>query len=459
MTTRALPGLRLAGLFNMGMLYAGKTSGMLVAFIFLPLYNRLLGAEQFGVVAVILSMQALLVMLDLGMSTLVSRDCALADAEPATLLTLVRCAERALTGFYLLLLAGAALAKLGGALPSLEPLAALGAVILFWLLVLQNLYYSGMLARRAYSTASILQVVGVALRAAATAYVLMQVDATLTAFVLTQLAFSALHLAVTRICFRRVLSGNNNPAIAIGQPSPGDIWALLKRGRSLALFALAGAAVLQLDKPIVSAFMSPASVAPYFLAMTVCMVPMSVLAGPVAQYFQPMLLNAVARAEPAPARRAITLFSVMLLGATLLPSLAFWLLRAPLIELWTGGHAGNAVIADYVGILLPGLTIGALGFIPYSLLISVNDFKFQASLSMALTLVTLGAAAVCAARQNIDAICYIYALYHGASTLLSWLRAMFLSSTRELAKISFSITIACLLALALAAVSLRHAFQ
>ncbi|MGR5437916.1 hypothetical protein ACPV5C_28330, partial [Vibrio owensii] len=77
---------------------------VLVGFIFLPFYRHHLGPEQFGVVAVILSLQNLLIMLDLGMSTLIGRDVAIAHSSPAELLTLTRTAEISLTGFYFLLI-------------------------------------------------------------------------------------------------------------------------------------------------------------------------------------------------------------------------------------------------------------------------------------------------------------------------------------------------------------------
>jgi hypothetical protein len=85
--------------------------------------------------------------------------------------------------------------------------------------------------------------------------------------------------------------------------------------------------------------------------------------------------------------------------------------------------------------------VGALGFVPYSLLISEKDFKFQAILSTGLTLIALTGAAVAAIFQSIEGVCYIYASYHSISTFLSWMRAIFLHSTRAVAKYSFLLAI------------------
>jgi O-antigen/teichoic acid export membrane protein len=459
MTPRAFKMMPLAALANMAMLYAGKTSGVLVALVFLPLYNRLLGAEQFGMVAVILSLQALLMMLDLGMSTLVSREIAAADSSPPQLLKLIRTAEASLTGFYLGLFVGAAALKAGGGLPWASVGTVLGAVVLFWLLVLQNLYYSAMLGRRAYKLASTVQLVGVALRAVATAYVLANVSATLAAFIMTQLLIGAIHFGATRLCFSNLLHAGSLLKPAVTRPTIMDSLALIKRGSSLALFAAAGAAVLQLDKPIVLAFMTPASVAPYFLATTLCLAPISVLAGPVSQYFQPALFNAMARQDAAEACDVIKKYVLVLLLVTGLPSLFVWMLRAPIIDLWLGESSNTAAIARYVEILLPGFTLGALGFIPFSILVSAKDFRFQAGLSSAMTVITLVGATACAMFQSVEGVCYVYASYHTISTLLSWFRAIRLPATSTLARLSFALAVKSLFALSVVAVAIKYIIQ
>lgn len=426
-----------AAIFNMAMLYAGKTSGVLVAFFFLPLYTRLLGAEQFGIVAVILSLQALLVMMDLGMSTLVSRDVAAGESSPTELVKLIRTAEISLSGFYFLLLAGTAVIKAIGGLPGVDAVTALAAVTLFWILVLQNVYYSAMLARRLYTPASVIQAVGVIVRAGATAFVLANGYATLTAFIAVQLILAAIHCGVTRRYCMDLLQLRAAFTLEVSKPRLVDGFSLVKRGRSLILFSAAGAAVMQLDKPLVTTFVSAASVAPYFLATTLCMLPLSILAGPVSQYFQPTLLNQVAHQDSEGTRVTLKKFVTSLLLIIGIPCAVFWFLRVPMIDLWMGQNPGNITISRYVAILLPGCAVGALGFIPYTLLLSARDFRFQAILSTGLTLITLAGATVAALFQSVEGVCYVYAAYHSTSTLLSWMRAIFLPATRVAAKYSF----------------------
>lgn len=111
-----------------------------------------------------------------------------------------------------------------------------------------------------------------------------------------------------------------------------------------------------------------------------------------------------------------------LIAVVLLPTALVWLLRGPLIDTWLLGAENVALVVRYTAILLPGVCLGAFGFLPYMALLGRGDFVFQARLSIGMTAVTLGAATLAAARHDVLLVCWIYALYHAASTLLSWLR-------------------------------------
>ena len=437
------------------MLYAGKVSGILVSLLFIPLFSRTLGDSLFGAVAVILSLQVLLVMLDLGLSTLIARDVAAADQRPEALLAQLQDAAWILSTFYLALGAATVALKLFTPWLVLDLWTSLGCVLLFALLTLQNLGYSTLLARQQYSAASTIQFIGNVGRAGITALVLTQVSATLQTFVAAQVACAALHALATAVHSRRMLQAD--PAWT-GRLDPQNRmatrWTLLRRGAPLALMMAAGASVLQLDKPIISALMSSASTAPYFLAMTLCLVPTSILAGPVTQYFQPQLLQAASMADPKQTATVARRFVVALAAVTLLPCLVLWALREPLIRLWLGPQAGNALIGQYVEILLPGITIGALGYLPYSLLLSAQDYRFQAALGTMLSITTLSLTAVSATLRSVEGVCFVYAGYHAAAMLLSWSRALWLPATRPVARQTAVTALACVAATGLLALLL-----
>lgn len=441
---------RRGSLLNMAVLFVGKTAGLVVGLLFLPLYHKLLGANQFGVVAVVLSLQALLTMMDLGMSTIVSRDAAV-SSSPSSTYRLLLTAERSLSVFYVGIGAVALCGTSMGLWGDLGYSTVAACVGLFLALVLQNLYFAMLLAKRSYVIASTTQIAGSLLRAFASAYVLAFISTSLEIFLITQAAFAVVHAAATRHFCLKVIGTDQRSAAY--RPSLGDCAGLARQGASLIVFSAAGAAVTQLDKPIVSALVSAAELAPYFLATTVCMVPISVLAGPVSQFCQPRVISATASgvAGALPALIAIREFVRLTLLATCVPATLLWLGRNSLMALWLGEGATASAVAGYVGILLPGFAIGALGFVPYALLVSAKDYRFQAISSIVLTLATLGAAALAASQGDIKGVCWVYAVYHSSSTAVSWVRAVMLPSVGLVAKYSLHIAAKVLAATALAA--------
>lgn len=408
-------------LLDMAMLYASKGGGVVVGVAILPQFNRLLGAQQFGIVAAVLSFQALLLILDLGMSTLVGADIAAGNSEHASEYRTWRTAEHVITWTYAALLP---LALLGGHLIQ-SPITAVdltAMMVLFWSLTVQNIGQSALLAKYRYAEAGGIQVVGVLLRGGVTLLAMALFGATVTMFLLTQAACSALHMLVTRVRCRQVLSNDGGQDMTWVH---GGL-AMVRRGRSLMLFSIAGAAVMQLDKILVSVFLSPAQMTPYYLTTTLCLTPISVLAGPISQYFQPKLINAIASKEAAATPHIIRRFASLLVIATVVPTAILWLLRAPIIGAWLSHGPESFAVAHYTAILLPGVAIGAFGYLPYVVLVAHQDFAFQARVSMALTVITLAGVTAAAWAGSIVAVCWIYATYHSSSTLVSFCRCMWL---------------------------------
>lgn len=408
-------------LIELGMLYASKSGAIVVGLLILPLFNRMLGPELFGLVALIFSLQAFLVVLDFGMSTLVGRDLAVANTTPAQRYTTWRAAEAAISLIYAALTPVAVLAAwLWDS--ALGPAGALACLVLFWSLTLQNIGQSALLARHRFTAAALIQVSGVLARNGLTAMALAWISPTITCFAITQAGVAVLQMLVTRWrCVVTLRSASpEEPPLRLRS----RVVELLHMGRPLMLFGLAGAAVMQVDKVIVSGFMSPRELAPYFLAATFCLTPLSVLAAPVAQFFQPRLVRAASGTAPAATQRILAQFIGGLLACALLPTAAIWLFRDPLIAMWLHGSPDTATVARYSAVLLPGIAVGALGYVPYIILVSHQDYRFQARFSMVLTMVTLGAVLAAALAGSVMAICVIYTLYHCASTAGSWWRCI-----------------------------------
>lgn len=414
---------RLTGLL---MLYGSRLASVVVSLLFVPFYASQLGPHAFGQVALIVSAQALIVMLDLGMAALTTRDLA-AEPDMGRALAAWQAAERLLSlAFGLLALPALALAAWLG-WPLLLGVAILG---LFWAVTLQNLTQAAMVARGDVQRAAALQGGGMLLRALLTAAVLAWLEASLRGFLLSQCAGALLHMAVNRHLGQRELG----PARLEKLELPG----LARRGLPLFLVGVAGAAVLQADKLLVGVLMSPAAVAPYFLATTFCLTPVAILAAPVAQFFQPQIIGA--HEQPALLQRRTHQLTLTLLATVALPTALLWVTREPLIRLWLRDAGLVGEVGALSAVMLPAAAIGAVGNVPLALLNARADFGFQARLSGTLTVLTLIGVALAAAHQRLQAVCWVYMVYYTVLTVLLWWRAAQHSATGPAARRSALLT-------------------
>jgi O-antigen/teichoic acid export membrane protein len=421
-----------AGLLS---LYGSRLAGIVVTLVFLPLYARLLGQHDFGIVAMVLSGQMLMAMLDLGMANLIARDLA-ATPEPGRALAQWRGAERLLT-FYFVALGVVAVVVV--TLAGMSPWWALAGGLLYWALTLQNLSQSALLGRGEARLAALLQGAGVLARAGLTAATLLWIDCSLRGFVVSQAAGALVHLLVSRYYGQAPMArASAGPAAAV------DLPALARRGLPLFLVGVAGAAVLQADKLIVGAFMSPAAVAPYFLATTFCMTPISILAGPVAQFFQPQVISATAAADEAGVARRTHGMTLALLLTVVAPTVGLWLWCEPLIRWWLHDAALAAEVVRLSAWLLPAAAIGAIGNVPVTLLNAVSDFAHIARVSALCTVLTLAGTALAAQQHRLEVVCAIYLVYYLTITVALWGRANGHAAVGPAARRSARLAGACL---------------
>jgi O-antigen/teichoic acid export membrane protein len=417
-----LPSMRAA--FDLLMLYISKAGAILFGVLILPQFSRLLGAGQFGVIASIFALQSLLLVLDLGMATIVGREFATAQSTPQDHRDVLTRSRKIIFVFYLVLALVALLLSLLGRLP-LTALQTGLALALFYTLTLQNIGQAAILARREYLTAGVIQIFGVIFRGVASLLAVIYIRSDLTTFLVCQVLCAIVHALVTDRACRKML-GETVPDPA--RTAWRACLSMAAAGRSLMVYGFAGAAVMQLDKVIISSFLSPAAMTPYYLATSLCLTPLSVLAGPVAQYFQPRVVRAVTDGDEGAVAAVMAPFVRTLVLATVLPTAILWFARDPLIALWLRDPTHARAVSEYCAVLMPGIAAGALSYVPYTVLIARQDFHFQSVASAILTTATLALTAAAAAAGSIMAVCWIYAGYHTSSTIVSWSRCIYLQS-------------------------------
>lgn len=425
---------RSRNLIDLASLFASKTGGLFVALLLLPLIAGVLGPARFGIVTVIIAVQTFFTIADFGASAYLTREMAVPGKPTATLL-------RAWHGLEKLLLAGTAGLSLAAALVAYlgfqetgQVMLILGTGVLVALTVLQNLAYSCLVARKNYLSSSAVQSVFVLLRAGLSLLGLHYLSSTVETFVLIQSLVLAMHLAASRLMLRQSLQRGSSPPEGAPTAEPTSLRALFLAIRPLALAGIAGAAVTQIDKPLIAALVSPEAVSYYFLAYSLCSTPAGILAGPIAQFFQPRIVALLSHANEADQVKGIRNFSLALAGAVVVPALAMWLFRRPLVDLWLPSGHDNRLIAEYAAILLPAFTLGALGYVPVILLISAGEYHFHARTALLQAILTLVLLLIGSSLGRIDLVCWVYALHFLLSYLLYLARALMLPTTRRMAQ-------------------------
>lgn len=424
-------------LFDLFSLLSGKVGNILVGVFFLPLYAKYLQPEVFSIVTIVFSLQALATMLDFGMSIIVSRETAIHYKTELIKLPVLKDAERIITLLYVFVTALVFLVFwISNERAFQLSLFNICLIILTVILaVLQNVYYNVLLTARKFVFSSWLQIFFVLLRGVGTFFGVVHYPASIEAFLFIQVGLLLLQALVFRFfCYSQVYDFR-------GKCSFRTLYLMFCQGKKLVLYSIAGATVLQLDKIIVAHQHSPAVSAPYFLASTFCMLPITVMATPVMQFFQPRVINQL-NTPSADVGNILKKYTLALNAIVILPTIFIWLIIPVVIKFWLHNSEYVDSVVFYATILLPGIAIGALGYIPYVLLVGVGDFKFQAGTSFILTLITLMFVYYFSSLSDIKAICITYFIYHTLSTTVFWVRCISLKLIKHHAVVNAKITLA-----------------
>lgn len=414
---------RVAALVDLGALFAGRIGGILVTLLFIPRYHLLLGGAAFGAVSIVLSLQAFFLVSDLGLATLISRDTAIARGDPDALSRVVwmrRRAEAILAAIALAIAAAALLppAVAGALVPWSWGDGATVALIalLIMALIATNIVQLSLNALGAYQAGAATAVAGAVVRGVATVAVLT-LEPTLAAFLQVQVVVAVLHLVAVRWYLERQCGPlcRHEPLV-----DRGAIADLLRRCVPLTVYTLAAAAAVNLDKTIVSGFISLETAGSYFLATTYALVPVAVLSGPVNSYFAPRVAHARHAGDAVAERRVALLFQTVLMCVVIGPSLSLGLQAPEWLRLWL--HDAPAGVIALAPILLAGGALSATGYYPTTYLIAAGDNGYLARLSLACSAAVLAAAFFFAARADLVGFAWSYFAFYAAGFAGLWMR-------------------------------------
>lgn len=408
---------RLRHVLNLGAIFSAKLGSIVVSVVFLPIFNKLFGAEGFGIITLIISLQTLLITLDLGMSILVGRDSAYEKSEK--FYSTLKSAEKLICFLYLIV---TILTVIFTLIAYDIELAAnnLMSCVLFFSLTLQNIYYSSLNGQQRYITNAISQLVASFSRAIITLAIVYYIETSVTAFLLTQCFVSILNLVFIRLLVSKIYLGFDEKLSA----SFGELKDIARRGRELMLYGIAGAAIMQLDKSLISIINGPEELGPYFLAFSFCMLPISALATPIVQFFQPKLLNSFSSTDELSMVKTCKHFSLALAFFVVLPSLVVYMFSYQIVSVWLGETDNVSLVSEYIKMMMPGIIVGGVGYIPVVFLLLLQDYRFQAKVSWITCFVVLSLVVFFSYINRIDYICYLYSVYFIITTIICWARTV-----------------------------------
>lgn len=350
----------------------GSVSSALLGLAFVPVYVRLLGVENYGLIGVYATLQSLLQVFDLGFSPTLSRELARARVHPersAEMRDLTRTLE---TGYWVM-----------GGLIGLALLAAAPVINALWLntptarreevqaalvgigllIAIQwplSLYQGGLMGLQKQVLASSLLVTMAVLRHLGAFLALTFLGPTLLTFFSWQIVAALVHVTLITLAVWRSLPRHPQP--------PRFRWPRLVEVASFAggmgLIGLTALILTQLDKVLLSRLLSLETFGYYILAATISN-SLALLVGPVFNLIFPRLSALVAQGS------AISDFyhlSAQVITVLVLPAgLTVIAFAQPLIALWLGDMAIAKATAPLVRFLVAGSLLNSLMVAPYAL--------------------------------------------------------------------------------------------
>lgn len=374
--------------------YAGQVWMGLMAVAFVPLYAKALGYEAFGLVGLMLSLQAISMLLDLGMGGVMNRELArrATSAElAATMRELTRTLEWLIWPTALVLAAVVAALAPWIARHWLHPQnmtveQTAQAVRLMALAVAAQwpsaFYTSGLSGLERQPVANLVNAIFATLRSAGAVAVILMVSATIEAFMAWQAIVGVGQSIVAGLALHRCL-----PAGPLRFRMDELRAARRFAGGIIGITALS-IAVIQLDRILVSALRPLADLGYFTLAITVA-AGLGRLVQPMFNATYPRFSSLVALDRADELRHLYheaSQYLLMLLAAACGVLVAF---PRSLLFLWTGDAATAAIVATPMVILVIGTALNGLMNLPYALQLAHGWTRLTLALNAAALVISV----------------------------------------------------------------------
>lgn len=395
--------------------YLASGWSALVGIAFIPIYIRYLGIESYGLIGFFATLQAWLLLLDLGLAPALNRQMARHRATAVgaqSIRDLLKSVEMIyLATACVIAVAIAALSHLiGGYWLKAQTLSAetvAQAVLLMGLVIslqwMAALYRSALLGLQRQVWLSAAGAVGATVRAIGAALVLALVSPTIVAFLLFQGAVGAVESLVLGAYLRKSLPGSS-------QRPRFSLEAL----RTIAPFAggLAAGIVLatmltQVDKLLLARLLPLDQFGYFTLAVTVAGA-LSVLIVPVNNVAYPRLSELVAMRDEAALAQQYHRFAQLLSIGIIPPALVLCLFSGDILLLWTGDTGTAHAVAPLLSVWVIGTALNGLMHVPYAAQLAHGWPRLSAQLNIVAVLLMVPAVLVLVPRHGAIAAAWIW---------------------------------------------------
>lgn len=405
---------------DLGAVFAARAGGILATLLFIPRYQALLTPTDFGLVAIILSLQSLFLTFDLGISTIVGTEIANARESAA----LLRAREDWHHGELAILSCAIVVGSIAIPISLLGGLAVVGwpqtvlIIILIASLLLANIAQAGINALQKYRLATTIFFIATLARGAVALLLMIGWRTDVSAFLLGQASVSVMHAAVTHFVLSYSLAARTPaaPPFAISRSSLKRLWA---RSGPMIIYTLSGACALQLDKTIIARCISLELAGLYYLATVYALTPIAVLGGPIYQYFLPK----VGAAQGADVELVAARFQFLTVAAVVAPTTVLVVDADIWLSIWLPRTNHRDLIASIASILIVGAAVSATGYYPTAKLLAGRKEHFLSRLGAISAILVLVMATLAALTlHSAKAVAAIYVAYYCAACLILWIK-------------------------------------
>lgn len=346
----------------------------LMGVVFAPLYIRVLGMEAFGLVGLMLSIQMLSTLLDLGMGGALNREISRRihhSAAAAGIRDLVRTLEALVWPISLVIAAAIWLASGPLANHWLHPqqlgreetahaIAIMGlAVALVWP---SAFYANGLSGLERQPALNLINAVFATLRGAGVLAVLYWVSPTIAAFMWWYAAMGAAQSLVSALVLWRHLPRSGRPA----RFRSAEMHASWRFAGGLLMISALSVSVMQFDRIVVSAMLPLAELGYFSLALSVASA-MGRMIQPMFNALYPRYSRLVARQEHAALTALYHLSNQYLAIVVAAVAAVLIVFSRDVIYLWTGDTDTAARVALPLSILAAGTAFNGFMNLPYAL--------------------------------------------------------------------------------------------